>query len=195
MIDCLDLLLEGEIWKDIPGYEGFYQASNFGRIKSLSRSHYNKGKNCYVKKQDRILRQVDTQGYLRVPMQKSPQSKKKESVHRMVASAFLGVSHLTVDHIDSNKKNNNISNLRYVSYRENIVKYFNENKKQGVPGVIWCNKRMAYRVRISVNKREYHLGYYSELDSAIAARKTGETKYDFYKEPTEPHPHTKRMKI
>lgn len=108
-----------EIWKDIPGYEGFYQASSKGQIKSLSRVvRHNLGGDKIIN--ERILNgYVNKYGYKRVELSKRGHSK-QYSEHRLVALAFLGESDLTVNHIDGNKLNNNIENLEYLSIADNI---------------------------------------------------------------------------
>ena len=103
-----------EIWKEIKGYEGLYQVSNYGRIK-------NKFK---------ILKQKRNKfGYLVLRLSKN--NKKKDFlVHRLVAQAFIeNKDNLPqVNHKDENKQNNNITNLEWCSSSYNI-NYGNRNKK------------------------------------------------------------------
>lgn len=108
-----------EVWKDIPGYEGFYQASNEGEIKSLSRIvKHNLGGDKILR--ERILKgYVNKYGYRRVELSKYGISK-QYSEHRLIALTFLGESDLTVNHIDGNKLNNKIDNLEYLSLEDNI---------------------------------------------------------------------------
>ena len=98
-----------EIWKDIEGLEGLYQVSTKGRVRSL------RGKNIKILKQSST-----TSGYLFIRL-----FYKTYYVHRLVANAFIpNPNNLSdVDHIDNNKKNNNISNLQWLSHRDNIIKY------------------------------------------------------------------------
>ena len=108
-----------EIWKDIPGYEGCYQASNLGRIKSLER------KIEYNNQEDRILKEKimklnpTSRGYIRISLCKKGRSR-SHFVHRLIVSAFIGESNLQVNHIDGVKTNNNIDNLEYVTPQENV---------------------------------------------------------------------------
>lgn len=106
-----------EIWKDIEGYEGLYQVSNLGNVKSL-RKRIDKGK-CHRHFDEKILKPIETnRGYLRVKLCKDRKIKKIR-VHRLVAEAFIKRPELEVNHIDGNKKNNKVENLEWVTQREN----------------------------------------------------------------------------
>ena len=101
-----------DIWKDIEGYEGKYQVSNLGNVKSLGNNKSRK---------EKILRlRKDGGNYLTVVLCKNGEHKTCK-LHRLVANAFLpkidGKTH--VDHIDGNRQNNNIDNLRWCTSKEN----------------------------------------------------------------------------
>ena len=104
-----------EVWKDCVGYEGKYQVSNLGNVRSISN---NKG--TY---QERLLsqRQTSTSNYLYVSFTIKGMTK-QHSVHRLVAKAFIAnpSNKATVNHIDGNKLNNNVCNLEWNTYSENI---------------------------------------------------------------------------
>lgn len=114
--DTTTLQLAGEEWRDIPGLPG-YKASNLGRIKSLGRLVMRKsGSPLPIK--EKILKQcVDSKDYLAVGM-----SSKPRRVHILVKLAFSNgrPAGKVIDHIDSNKHNNLLSNLRFVSQKENM---------------------------------------------------------------------------
>lgn len=102
-----------EIWKDVNGYEGLYQVSNLGRVKSLeNRSNH---------KKEMIMRFAKIKGYNKVTLSKNSESK-SYPVHRLVATAFIenpdNKPH--VNHIDGDKTNNNADNLEWVTDSENI---------------------------------------------------------------------------
>ena len=110
-----------EIWKDIKGYEGLYQVSDKGRVKSLEHVTIRKnGSKLPVK--ERILKPVQNQnGYLRVNLYDSSGKMKKFLVHRLVCEAFHEnpENNPCVNHIDENKTNNVVSNLEWCTYKEN----------------------------------------------------------------------------
>ena len=99
-----------EIWKDIKDYEGIYQVSNLGRVKSLKHS-----------KEGKILKgRVTGKGYLSVVLFRNS-VRKSNSIHRLVAQAFIPnpANKPEVNHIDENKLNNDVSNLEWVTSKEN----------------------------------------------------------------------------
>ncbi len=101
-----------EIWKPIKGYEGLYEVSNLGRVKSLVN---NKGQY-----REKILTPIIGKGYYRVRLFKNKQNK-LYSVHRLVAEAFLdNPNNLPcINHKDENKLNNIVTNLEYCTYSYN----------------------------------------------------------------------------
>ena len=141
-----------EEWKDIEGFEGYYQVSNMGNVKSLN---YNKtGK-------EKIMKTWDSgQGYQKVQLCKDGKSK-TYTVHRLVATAFLeNPDNLPViNHKDENPKNNNVDNLEWCSvlynntYNGKIERIAEKNKKpiysiNKVSGLImyWNSIKEASRV-------------------------------------------------
>lgn len=108
-----------EIWKDIPGYEGIYQVSNLGRIKSIDRYIYFINNGTPTKKfhKGRILKQdIDEDGYYRINLRYNNKDK-RYGVHRLVASAFISNDKNlpTVNHKDGNKQNNSVENLEWAT--------------------------------------------------------------------------------
>lgn len=112
-----------EVWKDIPGYEGKYQASNLGRIKSLPKR---KGKGIgYVKDEEILKASVEKYGYARVVLHKDG-VKKKYQVHRLVAKTFIPNPEQKgyVNHINCNKADNRVENLEWCTDSENMIHAF-----------------------------------------------------------------------
>lgn len=111
-----------EIWKPIKGYEGCYEVSNLGNVKSLERKveSVRNGKPFINTYYEKLLRQaIDNKGYYRVKLQKD-RSKETRKVHRLVAEAFLGdIYNKEIDHINTIKTDNRVENLRIVTSKEN----------------------------------------------------------------------------
>lgn len=105
-----------EDWRDIKGYEGVYQVSNLGNVRSLNYRNTGKVKLLIPKQQNR--------GYLHVLLYANGKGK-AFLIHRLVADAFLPCSDvsLTVNHIDENLVNNRVDNLEWCSLKQNIGKY------------------------------------------------------------------------
>lgn len=114
--------MQEEIWKDIEGYEGLYQVSNFGRAKSCARYVKRFSKHVVQKMfiKEKILSFGYTNGYPLISLSKDG-FVKKQSIHRLVAIAFIpNPNNLPqVNHIDGNRGNNNIKNLEWVTNTEN----------------------------------------------------------------------------
>lgn len=104
---------ETEIWKDIPEYEGLYQVSNWGRVKSLNYKH--SGKEGILKPDKK------KNGYLYVNFLKNGEVK-NFYIHKLVCLTFLEnpLNLPQVNHKDENKENNFVDNLEWVSPKENI---------------------------------------------------------------------------
>lgn len=109
-----------EEWRDVVGYEGYYQVSSLGRVRSLTRNIFN-GK-VFFKKAGKMMRiTVGKNQYCRVTLTKDAKQV-QWYVHRLVAMAFLpNPDNLPeVDHIDANPSNNRLTNLRWVTKHENM---------------------------------------------------------------------------
>jgi hypothetical protein len=112
---------EDEVWKDIPNYEGYYQVSNYGRIKSLKREVQTERNYLLQIPKEMILKARCDSGYSRYEFCKDGVHK-KTSAHRMEALAFIQNTEDKpfIDHIDGNKMNNCLYNLRWCTASENM---------------------------------------------------------------------------
>lgn len=108
-----------EIWKDIPRYEGYYQASSLGRIRSLDRDVFNKGTKQHLKGKIRVA-SPDPDGYLGLLLSKDGVNKSFR-VNRLIALTFIPnpENKPEVNHKDLNKRNNRVENLEWCSRKEN----------------------------------------------------------------------------
>lgn len=100
-----------EIWKDVKGFEGLYQVSNTGKVKSVK--HKDRGYEHYIIP-------YNNQGYSMIGLRKNGKLK-STSIHRLVALNFIeNINNLPeVNHVDCNKSNNNVNNLQWISRKEN----------------------------------------------------------------------------
>jgi hypothetical protein len=161
--------MQEEIWKDIPGYEGKYQVSNLGRVKSLPRKMCN-NKGCHISKEKILKPIMDHYKYYNVKLYiNNKQSTKK--IHQLVSIAFL--NHipcgykLVVDHINNIKTDNRVENLQIITSRENSSKDKNGNSKY--IGVCWDKRNNKWRSTIRINRKAFNLGSFDcELEASEA---------------------------
>lgn len=160
----LDLILSNidtnEIWKDIPGYEGKYQASNLGRIRCLPHVFRNKNGNL-ISQSFYYVAVRNNRGYLHTILTNFNGVNKNRGIHRWVMYAFHGESELQVDHINGIKDDNRLENLRYVTAREN-----NNYRKDTNPNFFTSSLYGTYKQDdkwysyITINGYEHYLGNY-----------------------------------
>jgi len=167
-------ILEGELWKEVPGLNGYYLASNIGRIYSVSRQFKMPLRNGEIqirKSPGRMLNQfTDFYGYKRVQI--SIEGKKqKMKVHRLVCEAFYGspLPGQVTNHINGVKNDNRVENLEWVSNRENSL-HGHRNKKNGLPpGIYFHPSRNRFQGAILVGKKRHQIGDCKTLEEAIQA--------------------------
>lgn len=133
-----------EVWKDIPEYKGFYQASNLGQIRSVDRrisqlANGGKTRFTYTKKGKILSQEKQNGGYLVVSICVNNR-RKVCTVHRLVASAFIENpnGHEEVNHRDGDKTNNRVENLEWLSRSENLKHSYRTLKRKGNRKPIIC---------------------------------------------------------
>lgn len=113
--------MENEIWKDVPNYEGYYQVSNLGNVKSLSRKRKAGIENVFAILKERYLTPKDNKhGYLYVDLSKE-KNVKRFYIHRLVLMAFLDNydGSKEVNHINEIKSDNRLCNLELCNHKYN----------------------------------------------------------------------------
>lgn len=177
-----------EEWKDIKGYEGYYQISNKGNARSLNRTlkqWFKHGRYEYRRIKGQPLATTDNgNGYLIVNLNKN-NKRKNYYVHRLVAEHFIGEipEGYVINHKDYDKYNNAVDNLEIITQKENIMhsipnmegpnRKFKDYKKRYI-----YHRRNGYEVTV---KKEY-IGIFRTLQEAIDARDLAIESFDYYKE-------------
>jgi len=148
-----------EIWKDVIDYEGLYQVSDLGNLKSL-----------WFGKEKFLIPKLNTRGYLKINLTKNG-IRKGYCLHRLVYEAFNGKTNLIVDHkIEGNKIDNRLCNLQAISQRENTAKHRSTLKKSSkYTGVSWSVKSNKWVAAIRINGKSKYLGMFTnEIDASNA---------------------------
>lgn len=163
--------MQNEVWKDIPGYEGLYQVSNLGNIKSLARTakHYKGGELIINEKE--LKKCVGRGGYFHVGLSKDGKSKTLK-IHQLVAMAFLNHKpcgmKLVVDHINDINTDNRVENLQIVTSRENAYKTQGRYSSK-YKGVNWSKISKKWTARIIIENKRIFLGYFKCETAAYSA--------------------------
>jgi hypothetical protein len=147
-----------EIWDHIKGYEGIYKVSSKGRVLSVKRN--------------KILKPCSDLGgyhFMRLYKDGKPKSFK---LHRLVALTFYFVhdGKLEIDHMDRNKTNNNLLNLRFCTRAENQSnRGIQKNNKSGYKGVSWNTQRNLWQAIITIRKKQRQIGCFNTKEEAYDA--------------------------
>lgn len=149
-----------EIWKDIVGYEGHYQVSGFGNVKSLKYS-----------KEKLLKPRYDGKGYFHVNLCKCGKHKNRK-IHQLVAEAFLGhtpdgYNGLIIDHKNNIKSDNRVENLQITTARHNTSKDRKGSSKY--TGVSWYKRSSKWTAQIQINGKLKYLGAFTnEIEASNA---------------------------
>lgn len=174
-----------EIWKDIKGYEGLYQISNCGNVRSLKKWCGNRYKEKWVNDVKQLTPTDNGRGYLIISLAKN-RKRKNFYIHRLVAQAFIPnpENKPQVNHKDYNKYNNKFENLEYCTQKENVaysIIHMKHSRKR-------INKLNEQYIRKKYNKYELtlkkkYIGTFNTLDEAIKIRNKlikGDDYYDSF---------------
>jgi hypothetical protein len=177
-----------EEWKDIKGYEGYYQISNKGNVRSLDRilnQRFKHGRYEDRRIKGKLLATTDNgNGYLIVNLNKN-NKRKNYYVHRLVAEHFIGEipEGYVINHKDYDKYNNAVDNLEIITQKENIM--------HSIPNMEGPNRKFKdYKKRYiryknngyEVTVKKVYIGRYQTLQEAINARDLAIESLNYYKE-------------
>ena len=159
-----------EVWKDIPGYEGYYQVSDMGRVRSLDRIILKNNNHTITCKGVILKNYMNKHKYYVISLVKN--TKKLFKVHQLVAMCFLGHvpcgQKMVVDHINNDKLDNRLINLQVITNRQNISKD-QKMRSSTYVGVNWCKRSKKWVAHIKINRVAKHLGqFYSEEEASNA---------------------------
>ena len=157
-IDLLNQLLEFTVWLTIKNYPN-YQISICGKVRNVTTK--------------RILQPaINVHGYYVLNLCNGGKVK-MHKIHQLVCKTFIPNidNKKCIDHIDSNRLNNTISNLRWASHQENQYnRLLNKNSTSGIKGVSFLKNRNKWECYIKINYKKINLGLFSNIEDAKLAR-------------------------
>ena len=168
-----------EIWRDVVGYEGLYQVSSMGRVKSLGRFIDNLVRGHYWQEEKILKPSKRINGYVGISLHKDGKAK-NFNIHRLVAIAFIpNPNNLPqIDHINADKTNNNVNNLRWVTAKENINNPLNMAHLMGENNPFYGKKHTD---ATKLKMRKNHVDYSGAFNPASRKVRNIETNEIFFK--------------
>lgn len=170
--------MKKEEWRNIPGFEGYYQVSDMGNVRSLDRwVTYSNGGDRFYK--GRIIDgSVNNKGYRKFTLRKNSRGR-AYSASQLVAMAFLNHTpnghESVIDHKNGIRTDDRVENLQIVTNRANCTTCFRSNEDSFTSdhvGVSWHTHHSKWRSRINYENIEIHLGFHNnELDASDAYQK------------------------
>jgi hypothetical protein len=153
-----------EIWKPVKGYEGIYEVSNLGRVKSLERIVKRSNGKKYTVNEIILKGILNSNKYLTIHLHNQGVQKTKY-IHKLVAESFLNHTpcgyKLVVNHINFDRKDNRVENLEIVTARENTNQKHLKSSSD-YTGVSWHKPTKKWQATISINSKLKHLGLFTD---------------------------------
>ena len=165
-----------EIWRDVPGYKGYYEVSNQGRVRSLDRTIINSLGRKYFYKGRFFEDSLDVHGYKQLCLSRDGKARGFK-VSQLVAMTFLKHTPnghtLVVDHIDGDRTNDNVDNLRIVTHRNNLSSCFRKDRNTLTSDFVGvCQVKDKWQAQIQLKNKVTYLGSFdNELYAAKAYQK------------------------
>ena len=166
-----------EIWKDIEGYQGIYQVSNLGRVKSLYRQFLEPSGRKHTCPEKILKQTLNMHGYFKVDLYKNRKHKVK-TIHGLVATYFVKKSDdkkNEINHINKIRTDNRIENLEWVTSRDNIIHSLLQTKKTSQFTGVYKARPLSkghkklWNSAIRINNKRKNLGnFYTELEARNA---------------------------
>lgn len=159
-----------EIWKDVKDYEGLYEISNFGKIRSKDRVVYqeNNGSICKHLYKGKILKcKKEKNNYIRVRLSKNGKATTK-SLHRIVAEAFIPhtIENNIVTHLDNNPSNNIVNNLEWTTYKGNMQYAAKQGRMKFNPKNLKKAQESLKKPVIAIDKDGNEYEFSSQVEAA-----------------------------
>jgi hypothetical protein len=159
--------MQEEIWKDVPSFEGMYQVSNLGRVKSLAREVLRGGKYLFISKEIILKIALSGDGYYTAGLSRNNKTYTKK-VHHLMAISFLNHTpcghKIVIDHINNDPLDNRLENLQLISNRENLSK--DKSGLSKYTGLSWKDKNKKWQASIRIDGKKVYLGLFkTELEA------------------------------
>ena len=156
---------EPEIWKPIPDYEGLYEISSWGNVKSLEKKHKSRY-GLFLIRKPKILKPISVTNYLRCCLYRIKYNPDRKLIHRLVAENFVENpnNYLDVNHKNSDGCDNYYKNLEWVSVRENQShKFLNMKTTSIYVGVSYDKsgkRKKRWQAQINIEGKNKSIGYF-----------------------------------
>ena len=161
------LNMEQEVWKDIRGYEGLYQVSNYGNIRSVPHSYLTKSGKKMVVSGRLLAPRLHNKGYYTISLY-CGKHRKQFYVHRLVASHFCcnPNKYPCVNHIDNNPSNNRACNLEWCTHKQNTAHALKQHRLITPADMGYRKQKQPYRICLTDGT---HIGDYPSIADAMIA--------------------------